>query len=252
MFDVPFKDVTHIAPAGGLNGSAVDLVPWLRMLLAEGVAGDGTVLLSKGAFRDLIQSRLQTHGTPTQGYGLGWYLESVGGHRLAFHTGNTDGYSAWMGFLPDDGFALVVLSNEHAFPGGPPPLATRVAITAVRHLLGLPAAPSAPPAPLPNPGGGASGTPAPADAAFLAKRGGTYQHPAYGDIEVIDHNGSLALQYRGHTWELESRPGGGFAFQLYAFGARYPVMPLFLDEGGEPVLALPLEPRVGWTRFRRP
>ena len=38
----------------------------------------------------------------------------IGGKRLVFHQGDTDGYSAYVSFMPDDGLGVVILTNQHA------------------------------------------------------------------------------------------------------------------------------------------
>ncbi len=254
VIPLPFKDVTHIAAAAALNADARGLIPWLLLLTNEGVAPDSTVLLSKGAFRDLINPRMSTNATPTEQYGLGWLLDRVEGHRVAYHTGNCDGYSAWIGFLPDDGYALAALSNQHGFVGGGPdaplPLVNTVAMTALRHLLGLHPPPDRPAPPATSPMASAPVT-AVRSSLTPSDLTGTYHHDAYGDITVVLASGSLELHYFSHSWPLVPSGNGGFTFDLYAFGATYPVTPMFLHEWGETVLALPLEPRVGWARFQR-
>src|SRR6202043_2571017 len=54
-------------------------------------------------------------------YGLGWFIGAVksqlANHRLIFHTGDADGNSAYVSFMPDDGLGVIVLTNQHCTPG---------------------------------------------------------------------------------------------------------------------------------------
>jgi hypothetical protein len=52
------------------------------------------------------------------GYGLGWVAYDYGGRRFIGHSGGIDGFTTFIGFFPDDGLGLVVLSNEGPFPRG--------------------------------------------------------------------------------------------------------------------------------------
>ncbi len=46
-------------------------------------------------------------------YGPGTMLTTYRGHRLVFHTGHSDGFSAQIAWLPDRGIGAVALANVH-------------------------------------------------------------------------------------------------------------------------------------------
>jgi len=48
--------------------------------------------------------------------GIGWILKDIGGARLVGHDGSTNGQEASLSFLPEQGWALAVMTN--ASPGG--------------------------------------------------------------------------------------------------------------------------------------
>jgi CubicO group peptidase (beta-lactamase class C family) len=246
---IPFKKVMNISPAAAITASAEGLVPWLLVLTNAGAPPQlGQPLLSKERFDDLITPRLRTNRNLCQEYGLGWFLEQIAGHRLAFHSGNTDGYSAWLGFLPDDGFGLVVLSNQHAFPqqaGMPKPLANRLARLVVHHLLDAPLPDAKEQQPRAQP------PQKEVEAADIKGLEGRYVHQAYGEMHVLLENGAPRLRYFDNAWPLQQSADGGFSFELYAFGATWRAQVLFHCDGDTRTLAIPLEPRVGWTRFER-
>lgn len=67
------------------------------MLTAHVVAGDGSP--ADAAWT-------------ADGYGYGWWVGAVNGHRAYFHSGDNPGYLAFSAWLPDDDVRLVVLANE--------------------------------------------------------------------------------------------------------------------------------------------
>jgi CubicO group peptidase (beta-lactamase class C family) len=45
-------------------------------------------------------------------YGYGWYIGEFQNHRMVFHTGRIEGFSAINSVYPDDNVIVVVLSNQ--------------------------------------------------------------------------------------------------------------------------------------------
>ncbi len=56
----------------------------------------------------LLKNGLGTH------YGLGVRVVSIGGHRVLEHGGEVSGFTAENIVMPDDGIAVVVLTNQDA------------------------------------------------------------------------------------------------------------------------------------------
>ena len=52
----------------------------------------------------------------TAGYGLGFSIGTLSGHRLVSHGGEVGGFVAANYVLPDDSIAIVVLTNQEASP----------------------------------------------------------------------------------------------------------------------------------------
>ena len=105
------------AAAGGIVTSVSDLLAWARFHLGD--ADDMHVL------QMLSRSRLHAMRKPTvhmpgcafgDAFGIGWFLTKVGGAWLVGHGGSTHGQEASLSFLPEHGWALVVLTNSS--PGG--------------------------------------------------------------------------------------------------------------------------------------
>lgn len=114
-----------MASAGTIWSSVHDMSLWLRMLLAEGRAGEEQVL-SEGAVAELLRPQtlldlaqlypdvelLSPHWTS---YALGWFQLDYHGRAVSFHTGSIDGMSAIVGLVPDEELGVVVLANrDHA------------------------------------------------------------------------------------------------------------------------------------------
>jgi hypothetical protein len=149
-------------------------------------------------------------------YGMGLYLGTYRGYRLARHPGVIDGYGALMSFLPARKLAVVVLTNKSG--GNPAPAAISYAI--YDNLLGLEprdwlrrfpssrerreargkerkqtASPQSPP---PRP---------------LSAYRGIYQHPAYGRMEIDAAKGSV-LSGRFHALSFTLQHAGGDQWRL--------------------------------------
>jgi CubicO group peptidase (beta-lactamase class C family) len=102
------------APAGSVPvATAADVLAFLRMHLAGGVAASGRRVLSERSCAQMTQRQLDVppSGT-TDGWGLGWMLgHTVEGHRVISHGGGTLGQLSHLQVLPDLPLALVILTN---------------------------------------------------------------------------------------------------------------------------------------------
>lgn len=115
--------VDSVAAAGSVWSSVREMSLWLRMLLAGGVAGDGTRILSTEVVEEMFrpQSLVDRAGFyPTQRltqpkwvtYGLGWFQQDYDGRAVDFHTGSIDGMVAIAGLVRDEGIGVYVLGNR--------------------------------------------------------------------------------------------------------------------------------------------
>ncbi len=109
----------NIAPAGSILSSARDMAQWLRFQLGDGVH-NGKRLVSSAAFRQThAPQMLISAGSEGDSlsrfntYGLGWMIQDYRRQLLWQHGGGTDGMTTAMGVLPDQKFAVVVLSNVY-------------------------------------------------------------------------------------------------------------------------------------------
>lgn len=95
---------TDLFSAGEIASTVGDMMKWNAGLDSEKILGPAakSQWWTTGKLND---------GTPT-GYGFGWFLTPLAGHRCQAHGGATSGFSAANQRFPDDGLELVVLSNS--------------------------------------------------------------------------------------------------------------------------------------------
>jgi hypothetical protein len=117
---IPYVNVDNHAPAGAINSSAKEMARWLLLQLSGGVyrgrrlvkpeiiaetRRSHTLIPLGDRSRKLIPSR---HFLT---YGLGWFLSDYRGRLVVHHTGGLDGMFSYVGFLPEEGLGVVVLTN---------------------------------------------------------------------------------------------------------------------------------------------
>ena len=73
----------------------------------------GQKLLSPASYKEFETSYVLKNGKPAN-YGLGTFVRTTNGHRELEHGGEVGGYVAENVVYPDDGIAIVVLTNEVA------------------------------------------------------------------------------------------------------------------------------------------
>lgn len=121
---IDFHPLDAIGPAGAINSTVDDMTNWVQLFLNEGQYGDQQ-LISAATMQRLTTPevvvenfplRFAPREAPYTMYALGWFVEPYRGHRLLQHGGNIDGFSALVGFMPDDGLGFVILTNKNATP----------------------------------------------------------------------------------------------------------------------------------------
>ncbi len=99
---------------GGLISTVGDLLRYGRFHMGDGVAGDGTRLLTRESLA-LMQSPQVAGGSLSPAIGVTWMLQDVGGIHTIRHNGSTNGQRATLLVAPAHGFALTLLANaDHA------------------------------------------------------------------------------------------------------------------------------------------
>ncbi len=100
-------------PAGLIAARVHDLLVFARMHLAGGVAVDGTRVLSAESADAMTQWEVDLPDPDVLGdsWGLGWIRFDWNDHRLFGHDGGTIGQSSILRILPEQNFAVALLTN---------------------------------------------------------------------------------------------------------------------------------------------
>lgn len=113
----PKENYYRVPPAAGVNASAADMSQWLL-----GQMGRRPEVLSPELLATIQAPRVETpseiRAVPwrrerlrSAHYALGWRVYDYAGEKLIFHGGAVQGYRAVIGFLPERGFGIAILSN---------------------------------------------------------------------------------------------------------------------------------------------
>lgn len=113
----------NIAPAGGVNSCAADMLKWIRMLLNNGKLPDGQVLLSEEALQNMWtihnpqavskRTRERWPSIHFRGYGLGFGLMDYQGRKIISHGGAVDGQISRVVLVPEEKLGFVILTNSN-------------------------------------------------------------------------------------------------------------------------------------------
>ena len=111
----PLRPAPHEGPgwmfaAGELAMTPSDLAKWDISLIDESI-------LKPVSYLVMETDTLLKNGVGTQ-YGLGMRVASARGHRMLEHSGEVSGFTAENIVLPDDKFAVAVLTNQDAVGAG--------------------------------------------------------------------------------------------------------------------------------------
>ncbi len=107
----PLRPAPHEGPgwmfaAGELAMTPSDLAKWDISLMRES-------LMKPASYLAIETENLLKNGVGTQ-YGLGMRVTTAHGHRMLEHSGEVSGFVAENIVLPDDNFAVAVLTNQDA------------------------------------------------------------------------------------------------------------------------------------------
>ena len=92
-----------LRPSGAFLSTVLDLAKWDAALYED------RVLTRKS--RQAMETRVALTGGGTFGYGFGWTLDSLDGHRRVHHGGSLPGFRAEMARFPGDSLTVIVLTN---------------------------------------------------------------------------------------------------------------------------------------------
>jgi CubicO group peptidase (beta-lactamase class C family) len=97
--------------AGGIISNVNDLLTFAEFHLRDGVASDGTRLLSAESAQAMRQEQTRAANF-AEGYGLGWALRTAGDAQIIEHGGSTNGFQAKLVLVPSRNFAIALLTNS--------------------------------------------------------------------------------------------------------------------------------------------
>ena len=223
--EIPFRNIDTVGAAGCINSTIEDMANWVLLHLNQGKSGDHELISS-----ELLQQMYTPHNTipdqpflstpesPLNSYGLGWFISAYRGYKVIHHGGNIDGFTALVSFMPKENIGLVILTNS-----GSTLLPTYLSTQIYDELLGLEtidwhkravedtekikemmkeATESLPEQ--------IKGT---APSHTLEDYTGTFEHPAYGTLQVYKENEKLYVQFmemdiplQHHHYDIFSAP----------------------------------------------
>lgn len=226
-----------VGPNGAVNATASDMLRYLQFHMSGGKV-EGKQLVSAAQMRQMHSSQVVIGDLSTTG--LGWNIEAWRGRKLVCHGGSIVGFTAWMGFLPADDFAVVVLTN------GDTAMPETLGRELLENMLGSPPAPrtrrarAAALRAAPHPGTRPSHE--------LMDFAGDYLHPAFGpmQVQVEAGNGSLRLVFPARTVGLKH-----YHYDVFSSAEGWLVQ-FTTDPAGEVAgVSVPLEPAAKPVVFTR-
>lgn len=114
---IAWRDIDHIAPAGSICSSVLDMAQWIRLQLNLGILYGNRVislnLINEMHSPQSIRKNSKTINENFHLYGLGWTLQDYRGVKMISHNGAFDGTSSRIAMLPSQKLGIVVLTNLH-------------------------------------------------------------------------------------------------------------------------------------------
>ncbi len=109
--------------AGGIMSNIPDMLTWAEFLINGFKTKEGKQLVSNKQIQQLWQiqqpapvpaSLKSAYDTDFYGYGLGWFISDVKGHKQIQHTGGLIGTVTQFTVIPDLKLGIVVLTNQQS------------------------------------------------------------------------------------------------------------------------------------------
>lgn len=107
--------------AGGIISNIRDMATWADFLMNGFTTKEGKKLVSDKQIQQLWNLQIATpvamknaYDSNFGGYGLGWFLTDVKGHRQVYHTGGLIGTVTQFTLIPDMKLGIIVLTNQQS------------------------------------------------------------------------------------------------------------------------------------------
>lgn len=119
----PLDFLEDFSAAGATAASVDDMSRWLLTLLNEGETPAGERLFTEKSLHDMwqlttplpVSGDAAEQGTYFRGYGLGWFVKDYYGVKHVSHSGGILGMLSFTTVIPEEEFAITVMSNQQAF-----------------------------------------------------------------------------------------------------------------------------------------
>jgi CubicO group peptidase (beta-lactamase class C family) len=98
--------------AGAICTSVSEMMQYARFQLGDGTAYNGTRLLSSENMRQMQTEKTKASNNMADATGVAWMLRDVGGVMTIGHGGATNGYMAAFYMVPEQNFAICLLTNS--------------------------------------------------------------------------------------------------------------------------------------------
>ena len=128
-FDAPTFDL-GMAPCGNMYSTVLDLGRFLEVLFAGGATSNGTRVLSRASLDTMWTAQFAAPGAG-DGYGIGFNVAHLDGHRTLGHDGAIFGFATTLLAMPDDSIGAVVVASLDGANG----VTDHIAQTALRLML---------------------------------------------------------------------------------------------------------------------
>jgi len=138
VVQIPFRNISHMGPAGSINSTLANMSEWLQFQLSNGTFGKKQ-LIQENTLNEMHTLQFAKAEFPKErmyylGLGLGWVIGIYGGHYLVAHGGGIDGFRADVSLMPVEQIGVIILTNNDIGGGF---FLTSVSRSIFDRLLGL-------------------------------------------------------------------------------------------------------------------
>jgi CubicO group peptidase (beta-lactamase class C family) len=125
-----------VDPAGGIWSTTHDVLRYARFHMDRGVAPGDANLVHPETLARMHEPAVDVPGLPLQ-MGMNWFVQDIDGVRAFFHGGDTLGQHTELVAIPDQDFAMVVLTNGQGGGGIASAMALDAALAEIPELSSL-------------------------------------------------------------------------------------------------------------------
>ncbi|MEV2219067.1 serine hydrolase domain-containing protein [Nocardia vinacea] len=131
-----WKDTRANNPGGGIVSSVADQLRWARFQLGDGRTENGKQVMPAETLARMKEQTVELQGSSLgDAFGICWFLRDVDGVRIVSHGGSSNGQFAELVTVPEQNFAITIMSN--AGPDDGIQFNQAVVRWALEHYVGL-------------------------------------------------------------------------------------------------------------------